>query len=53
MKGYRKVAVALVGIVVGGALSYLGKLDTPTATLIGSIVTGYLSANVTKGVLAK
>lgn len=42
----RKFFVALAGIAAGSALAYLGKLDAPAAGLIGTIVSGYLAANV-------
>lgn len=40
----------VTGLGLGGAfvLSYLGKLDTVTATLIGSVVSAYLTSNVTQ-----
>lgn len=49
----RKLAVTLLGLGLGGSLSYLGKLDAATATLIGSLVSGYLASNVTQKATSK
>lgn len=48
----RKFLLSLSGIALGGALAYLGKLDTATATLIGGIVAAYVSSNVTQKAVA-
>jgi hypothetical protein len=44
----RKFLLSLVGILAGAGLAYLGKLDTATAGLIGTIVAAYLGSNVTQ-----
>lgn len=46
MRGYRKLAVSLLGLGLGAVLAYHGKLDAPAAGLIGSIVAAYVGANV-------
>lgn len=48
MIGKRKLAVAVLGILVGAGLAYAGKLDSASAGLIGGIVTAFLTANVTQ-----
>ena len=47
----RKLVITLIGLALAGALSYLDKLSPGAATLIGVLVSGYMTANVTqKGV---
>lgn len=42
----RKLFVTLAGLASGVSLAYIGKLDTASATLIGGLVSGYLTSNV-------
>jgi hypothetical protein len=42
----RKLFVTLLGMAAACVLAYLKCLDSPAATLIGGIVTAYLTANV-------
>lgn len=44
----RKFLLAILGILAGAVLAYLGKLDGTTAGLLGSIVGAYLASNVTQ-----
>jgi hypothetical protein len=46
--GSRKLLMTLIGIALAGALAYIDKLSPAAATLIGSLVSGYLASNVTQ-----
>lgn len=49
----RKLAVTVLGLALAGVLAWFGKLDTAAATLIGMLVSGYLTSNVSQKVLDK
>jgi hypothetical protein len=51
--GYRKWSVAVFGIAGAVFLSWFGMLDTQAAALIGTVVTGYLGANVGQKVVSE
>lgn len=48
----RKLLITLIGLALGAGLSYLDKLSPGAATLIGSLVAGYLASNVTQKAVA-
>lgn len=49
----RKLAVTLLGLALGGVLAWFGKLDVASATLIGGLVSAYLTSNVSQKALVE
>ena len=46
MTGYRKMIVALLGMIAVVALAIVGKLDTASASAIGGAVGAFCGANL-------
>ena len=44
----RKLLITLIGLALGGALAWFDKLSPGAGALIGGLVTGYLTSNVTQ-----
>lgn len=44
----RKLAMTVLGLVLAGVLAWFDKLSPGAATLIGALVSGYLTSNVTQ-----